>query len=408
MKRIFSRYLQIPPVILWLIFADLCLQLINAAFTLSLNYYMLDEGYRDFEIPSVVGYRYLTVLLVSLPLALWVKGKRLKPFMAAGMWLSPLVALLLIAAVQYHQLFWIKLLMAAWGVTFTLLQVLVVPYCLANGDKEYETESIALFFQAGIAMTVVVGTLNTLLPFVQAEWFTNRNLLIVYALLGLAGVYGIHQLPDTEQQSETIPWRHLHSYYDWQRIFIALFPGFLIALGAGFTIPFINLFFHQVHGMEAQAFSLMNAATFTLVVFGGFWIPEVKRKWGYGVAITLIQALGVFVLFILGTTEWIQHTAWGLPVAVAAFAVRQPLMNVAGPMTSELTLNYVGPKNRVLVSALNASIWSGSWFVSAQIFSALRESGVSYANIIFMTVAFYSVAVLWYHHLIQRHENEMT
>jgi len=48
MKRIFSRYLQIPPVILWLIFADLCLQLINAAFTLSLNYYMLDEGYLRF------------------------------------------------------------------------------------------------------------------------------------------------------------------------------------------------------------------------------------------------------------------------------------------------------------------------------------------------------------------------
>jgi hypothetical protein len=407
MKRIFHRYLHIPPVILWLIFADLCLQLINAAFTLSLNYYMLDEGYRDFEIPSVVGYRYLTVLLVSLPLALWVKGKRLKPFLAAGMWLSPLVALLLIAAVQYHQLFWIKWLMAAWGVTFTLLQVLVVPYCLANGDKEYETESIALFFQAGIAMTVVVGALNTLLPFVQAEWFTNRNLLILYALLGLVGVYGIHQLPDTEQQTETIPWKQLHAYYDWKRIFIALFPGFLIALGAGFTIPFINLFFHQVHGMDAQAFSLMNAATFTLVVFGGFWIPEVKRRWGYGVAITLIQALGVLVLFILGTTEWIQHSVWGLPVAVAAFVIRQPLMNVAGPMTSELTLNYVGPKNRVLVSALNASIWSGSWFVSAQIFSALRESGVSYANIIFITVAFYSVAVLWYHRLIQRHENEM-
>ena len=406
MRRLLKRYFRIPSFILWLIFADLCLQLINAAFTLSLNYYMLDEGYRDFEIPSVVGYRYLTVLLVSLPLALWVNGRRLKPYMIAGMTLSPVVALLLIAAVQSHQIFWIKMLMAAWGVTFTLLQVLVVPYCLANGDKQYETESIALFFQAGIAMTVLVGALNALLPTLQPEWFSNRNLLILYAILGMAGIYGVWKLPEMEHQAETIPLRSMLSYYDWNRIGYALFPGFLIALGAGFTIPFINLFFHEVHGMEAQAFSLMNAATFTLVVAGGFLIPEVRRKWGYGVAITLIQALGVGVLFLLGTTEWYRHSAWGFPLAIAAFAIRQPLMNVAGPMTSELTLNYVGPKNRVLVSALNASIWSGSWFVSAQIFSVLRKAGISYANIIFITVAFYLIAVLWYHRLIQRHEKE--
>ena len=95
-------------------------------------------------------------------------------------------------------------------------------------------------------------------------------------------------------------------------------------------------------------------------------------------------------------------------IAVVAFIVRQPLMNMAGPMTSELTLNYVGEKNREMISAINAAIWSGCWFASAKIFSMLREADINYSNIIFITVAFYIVGVAWYYWLIKAHERKTT
>ena len=47
-------------------------------------------------------------------------------------------------------------------------------------------------------------------------------------------------------------------------------------------------------------------------------------------------------------------------------------MNMAAPMTSELTMNYVGVKNQEMLSAITAAIWSGSWFFSSQIFSFLK------------------------------------
>lgn len=406
MKAALRKYLSIPRVIIHLMLADVFLQLINSAFTMLLNYLMLDYGFKDFQIASMIGNRYLTVLLCSVPLALIAKGKRLKPFMMAGAISSPIVALLLIFGIHTHNTELIRILMSLWGITFSLLQILVMPYILLNGDKEHETESIALFFSAGNFTTIVVGVFSFVLPLIS-KVFNTEALLILYSSLGLLGIYYIRQLPDKENLGTRVPITSVHSDYDWQLILKAVVPTFIIALGAGFTIPVINLFFHDVHGMQAPAFSLMNSITFTLVAISALAIPEIKRRFGYQVAITLMQSLAIVMLFVMATTEWYNHTSIGLAIAVITFTFRQPLMNMAGPMTSELTMSYVGERNREMISAINASIWSGCWFFSAKVFSVLREAGVAYSNIIFITVALYIVGVVWYYWLIKSHERKV-
>jgi MFS family permease len=364
---------------------------------------MLDHGFKDFEIAGMIGNRYLTVLLCSIPLALFVKGKQLKPFMVAGSLLSPIIALLLIWGIHTHHSEFIRLLMSLWGVSFSLLQILVMPYILLNGSKKYETESIALFFAAGNFTTILVGILSFLLP-IFSTFFSIEKLLILYSLMAFAGVYFVWKLPKNENIGTKIPAANLHSDYDWNLIAEAAIPTFLIAFGAGFTIPVINLFFYDVHGMNAEHFSLMNSIAFTLVAVSGLLVPEIKRRFGYKVAITLVQVVAVLLLFTMATTEWYKGTLVALVIAAITFTLRQPLMNMAGPMTGELTMKYVGEKNREMISAINASIWSGCWFASAKIFSILREAGVTYSNIIFITVGFYIFGVLWYHRLINKVE----
>ena len=327
-RHAIHRYFGIPKVIIHLMMLDLCIQLINAAFTILLNFDMLDHGFKDYEIASMVGNRYLTVMLCSVPLAIWAKGKHLKPFMLAGAISAPIVALLLIYAIHIHNSELIRVLMSLWGITFSLVQVLIMPYVLLNGSHEHETESIALFFSAGNITTIIVGVFNYILPSLH-PFFTNQNLLIIYSTIGLGGIYFITKLPNTEKLSARVPFGNIHTDYNWNLIFKAAVPTFIIALGAGFTIPVINLFFHDVHGMQAPAFSLMNAVAFTLVALGALLVPEIKRRFGYQVAITLVQSLAVLLLFTMATTEWYNHTAIGLIVAAVTYTLRQPLMNMA-------------------------------------------------------------------------------
>jgi hypothetical protein len=403
MRSVARHYLKIPRFIIYLIVVDVCLQLINAEFTLQLNFMMLEHGYKDFEISSMIGNRFLTILLCSLPLALWVKGKKLKPFIVAGSIGSPIVALMLIWAIHIHNSELIRILMAAWGITFSLVQVLAMPYTLLNGNRDAETESIALFFAAGNFTMIVCGAFNWLLPRVN-PFFDVESLLVIFSTIAMIGIYFARSLPEEEVLGSKIPLSNVHSDYEWPLIFRALLPTFMIAFGAGFTIPIINLFFYNVHHMNAETFSLISMFAFILVTIGGFTVPEIKRRYGYKFSITFFQGLSIIALFILGTTEWYNGWHGAVIVAIVAYIIRQPLMNIAAPMTSELTMKYVGEKNREIISALTTAIWSGSWFASAQIFAILREMNMSYSNIVFITVVFYIIGVSWYYWLIRDYE----
>ena len=86
------------------------------------------------------------------------------------------------------------------------------------------------------------------------------------------------------------------------------------------------------------------------------------------------------------------------------YMLRQPLMNLAQPMTTELIMKYVGKSNHEIVSALMALIWNGSFVVTSLLFAQLRDLNVSFYYIFLITAALYFVAIIWYVVLIKKFE----
>jgi hypothetical protein len=81
-------------------------------------------------------------------------------------------------------------------------------------------------------------------------------------------------------------------------------------------------------------------------------------------------------------------------------------MNLAAPMTSQLTMNYVGKNNQEMLSAIMAAIWSGSWYFSSQIFRYLIDLGYQYSYIFYLTAALYSFGIFSYYLLILSYERK--
>jgi ABC-type sugar transport system permease subunit len=75
-------------------------------------------------------------------------------------------------------------------------------------------------------------------------------------------------------------------------------------------------------------------------------------------------------------------------------------MNMAGPMTSELVMNYVGEKNREITSALTAAIWSGSWVISGYMVKIMFHQGFAFVNVFLITSGLYAFGVMMYYFLI--------
>jgi hypothetical protein len=184
-----------------------------------------------------------------------------------------------------------------------------------------------------------------------------------------------------------------------------MIPTAIIAIGAGLTVPFISIFFFNVHHLSSNHFAIAGAITLTMVSVSTLMVPEIKNRIGFKRAVPLTQSIAVLSLIALALTELISGYAIAVYLALFFYIVRQPLMNLAAPMTSEVTMMYVGEKNREMVSALTASIWSGSWFFSAQMFEILRKVEMPYYQIFLMTAVLYSLGIWAYYRLIVEHEN---
>lgn len=395
-------YSTIPRPILNVIIAEFFVQLVNVTFLNLQGLYMKAEGYDDSSIADYISWRFAGVLILAIPLGLYIKGRKLRSFF----WLStiavPAFALCIVAAVHWHQHQMLIVAQALWGASFTFMQIPIMPFILRNTPIEKRTAAISLSFStwslAGICSALVVWILNSNNP----ELFSERNLLAGITVLAFAGLFFLARVQLDEQTVSQETRRLDLRGHDWNLIAHALIPSLIIAVGAGLTIPFINLFFSRVHHLTTDIISLWNSVAAILVAVAALLVPYIKKNFGYKLAIPLTQSFAVLSLVLLATTEYYNQLPIAVGIAIGCYLLRQPLMNMAGPMTSEIAMNYVGKRNQEIVSALSAAIWSGSWFISTRfVFGVLRKTGWPYVEIFMITAALYAFGVLLYFLLVK-------
>lgn len=375
------------------------MQLMNASFVILLIVYMQKQGYHDYEGARYFKYRFLGVLALSFPFGMFIKGRKLKPFFYLGTIGVPVFSLITIEAVHQH---WDDILLVSqilWGLCFMSMQVSVLPYILRNVRKDDQIEAISLSFSTWSAGGIFAGILIFGLNNIDGELFDERIILYVLCALSFAGSYFIFKMGDQEavpEETRSLDPRR----FDWFLVAKALIPTTIIAVGAGLTVPFISIFFLNVHGVDTNAFPLISSMSLIGVFFFVLLVPMIKRRLGYKLAIPLTQSIAIAILVGLASTQLFAEHPYAVYIAVLFFLLRQPFMALAGPMTSEVTMNYVGKKNQEIVSALTAAIWSGSWFFSSMMFEILRESSMAYVNIFLITAGLYLVGVINYYVLI--------
>jgi hypothetical protein len=377
------------------------IQMINTAFLVILLIYMKKSGYEDYESAGFVSLRFLGVLLFAFPLGLYIKGRKIKPTLIYGSITVPIFSLLIIYSIYYHINWLLYVTQAMWGISFLCFQVSALPYILRNSPQEYHTEAISLSFAtysfAGIISGLIIFSLNKINPI----FFDEKTILTVLSILGFLSFVFITQIKTKEVINEQPSKLSNIYHFDWLLIFKALIPTIIISTGAGLTIPFVGIFFYNVHGLNTDDFSFFASIAAVLVAISAILVPSIKQKYSYQIAVPTTQSTAVIALFILASTEFFKDTTWAVYIAVLCYLIRQPLMNMAGPMTSEIVMNYVGEKNREIVSALNTAIWSGAWFLSSRIFKLLREIDFAYAYIFYITATLYGIGVIWYYFLIR-------
>lgn len=411
------RYFNIHPSILLLVTAEFLLLWINAAFILILNIFLRKQGFGDDQIAHFTSLRFLGVLFLAFPFGIYIRGKRLRPYFLLASVLIPLASFILIHAIEIHSRVLLNAGFLMWGTGFMLFQVGVVPFIMRIANDDTLSEALSLSFSTWSLAMMFSGALIAILARLETLTIGNwvlaleeGNILRIITILSISAVILLLFLKEGQPHSPSSQFlanlRTLHHDYDWNLIVQVITPTLIISIGAGLTIPFINLFFYSVFDMDFDRFSIFGGLSAFLVMIAVMFVPLLKRKLGYRMSIMGTQFLAIFFLVILAFTEHFRSVSGILYLALFCYLIRQPLMNMAGPMISELSMRYVREKNQELVSALNSSIWSASWFISAKIFQYLRAGDMAYGSIFLITALIYTIGVSWYFILIRNYESQ--
>ena len=412
--KILKSYLSLPKNIHRLFFLEFSLSLIHVAFILILNIYLRKKGFSDPEIASLNSLRFISALVFALPLGIFIRGKKLKPFFIISATMVPLTSILIIQSIHFDFNLLIKFSFLLWGLGIMLMRVCSLPFVIRNTNSNNSTEALSLIAATWSLSTIVSGLIISGTSWINDIFFVGINfldeqkVLLLITLFGLSGIYFAFKIDERKPiYTEKFNSLYIHKNYDWNLIIKAISPLIFISIGAGLTIPFVNLFFNSVFNLTSSQFSLMGSLTGILVFLFSLSVPSLRKKFGYWMTIVIVQSIAILCLVLMALTEVYADNKFALVIAILAYILRQPLMHMAHPASNELMMNYVGEKNQELISALSSSLWSASWFFSAKIFEWLRLLNYNYYKIFLITALLYTIGVLLYSILIKDFDKRM-
>ena len=407
--KIIKSYIGLPKNIHLLFFLEFSLSLIHVAFILILNIFLRKKGFSDPEIASFNSLRFISALIFALPLGIYIRGKKLKKFFTFSALMVPVTSILIVQSIHYNINYLINFSFLLWGLSMMIMRVCSLPFIIRNTDSTNTSEALSLIAATWSLSTIFSGLIisginwiDYFIIFDKLYFLDERIILLFITSLGLGGLFFSFQInEDTIKIIEQTKTFNLQKNYDWNLILKAISPLILISVGAGLTIPFVNLFFNSVFNFTSSQFSLMGSLTAILVFLFSLLVPSLRKKYGYWVTIVVVQTLAIVCLILMALTEIYSFHEIALFIAIVAYVLRQPLMHMAHPASNELMMNYVGKRNQELISALSSSLWSVSWFLSAKIFEWLRLLNFNYYKIFLITALLYLIGVFFYSLLIK-------
>ena len=146
-----------------------------------------------------------------------------------------------------------------------------------------------------------------------------------------------------------------------------LVPGFLIALGAGQVIPFLNVFIEGKFGLDLAALNVIFAVTSLGTAIAIMVQPALARRFGKVGSVALVQGASIPFLVVLGFSP----VLW---TVIAAMAVRNSLMNAGNPISNAFAMEQLPQAERATFAATGSLLWSLGWVIAGPWYSLLQRS----------------------------------
>lgn len=364
-------------------------------YRLLFNFYILSQGFNEAVLGIMITTSSLTALICALPMGYLADRLGRKRSLLFGN-LAISLAVLLIAGIRSLPMFFAMNILIGMGQS--LAGVTMGPFLMENsspGERTY-LFSFSSGFQTGSAFlgNWIGGYLPTWFALRLGFQPTDTNAygwsLIAIAVVSILGAIPLlflkTQSQGAIQKSSFAPL----SFFKQRPALLGklVLPMLVTSIGAGLIMPFMNVFFRQVHHQPDSVIGVMFAWGSLAMGIGLMLAPPLADRWGKIQLVVITQALSIPFLFMLGYAPWFS-------ISTLAYYIRLALMNMSGPVYQTFVMEHVEDKVRATVASLVNMASNFGWAFSPSI-SGWIQVRYGFGPAFGLTIALYCLSIFFY------------
>ena len=184
---------------------------------------MRKKGFSDPEIASFNSLRFVSALVFALPLGIFIRGKKLKPFFIFSSLMVPFTSVLIIQSIYYDINYLIRFSFLMWGLSMMIMRVCSLPFIIRNTNSQNTSESLSLIASTWSLSTIFSGLIISGINWIDYIVVFNVNyqmderiILLFITFLGMGGLFFSNRIDEstvkTTKKNKTF---NIHKNYDW-------------------------------------------------------------------------------------------------------------------------------------------------------------------------------------------------
>ena len=365
-------------------------------YQLLFNFYVLSLGYNEAVLGNLVTARSATSLIVALPmgyLANRIGHKRAFILGHSG------IGIAILMMVLYPSVPIFVVMSIVIGLAQSLTAITMGPFLMENSG---ETERTYLFsFSSGLSMTAssigqwIGGYLPTWAGVRLAVSATSATayawalgIIVIGVAVSLIPIFMISQNRTKDSSLAAFaPINYMRK--NPGKLSKLILPILFTSIGAGMIMPFMNVFFRNVHNLSDASIGVLFAWGSLAMGIGLLLAPALAEKFGKIQVVVATQGLSIPFLALLGFAPW-------FGVAAVAYYLRLVLMNMSTPVYTTFTMEQVEPESRAMVASLSSMASNFGWAFSPT-FSGYFQVNYGFAPPFLITIVFYIASVAMYY-----------
>jgi MFS family permease len=357
------------------------------------NLYLVEGGFQESFVGRVIALSGVGLALAALPAGWYAERRGRVPALLLGATIYSLAVMTralgltpgVIATASFFA-----------GVGQALTAIAAAPFLSEHSSARERTHLFSFFFATELLAGVLGSLIGGWMPKGVRALPLGHGLTLLHAyrwtliagasldwlsLVLLLRLRGLKEAPYERGGAAADP-------REQRKIMPVVVNAFLIGMGAGLVIPFMNLYFKRRFDCSSAQIGAFFAVAQVSTAFAMLIGPVIARRAGKLRTAIGLQLSSLPFLVTLGAER-------RLPVAVGSFWMRATLMQASTPLVNTFVMETLPPALRARATSFINLVWNIGWATSAT-FAGLLIEKFGYAVPFYVTATLYLCASIWF------------